>query len=659
MQYTGTNPELAQQMLACLAERRGGRGAAISAAVVMNGEVTAACVDGVRGSDSSPASLTDLFNIGSISKVYCAVAVMKLAELGKVDLDTPVIEYIPRFRMKDERYRQITLRMTLNHSSGMPGTNYHNAIADFWSGEHIMDENYEYWKHARLKADPGYCSVYCNDGFELAAAVVEAVSGRRYIDFLREAVLLPAGLTSTGEAEAAIDDRRMMSCIGQQPEWLTALGAGAIRSDIIDCARFGYLFVDPQHVMAEEYVAEIAGPQGVTFLKQDHMTPDYGFGWDSVHFSSPNISLGDTVLAKGGATSQFLSYLIVSPEYRLSAAISGTFDCRTDNPNLLCELIGIALEATGIKVSGKVQKEVPGKARPIPEEWKEQFSGIYYSGLGVFRVEAGREELRITRFAGGDKWTTLPMLAPMKWDGQRFFSQINSAVFEHHGGNDYLISRLRPERAEFVTLAQKNGSYPPLSRGWRDRIGERYIICNLNAYDAIGTQSPGIRVDSLFDDGVILFVFPPNPLKPMFPFSMGEYNALPAVSADDTATAMFLDAPGDGSRNIYAPETFFDNGREYLRCSGFIYINSKSVTQLESGPVTSDRGGWNPVFRIRQGTSLEFDKPDGVTVYMLNEELAPVYSSSLGQPLPPCCDGYVIFANTRPISFSLEVRDTV
>ena len=68
--------------------------------------------------------LTDdiLYGVGSISKVYTAAAMMLLVEEGKVELDEPVTTYLPDFTMADERYKDITVRMLLNHSSGLMGS---------------------------------------------------------------------------------------------------------------------------------------------------------------------------------------------------------------------------------------------------------------------------------------------------------------------------------------------------------------------------------------------------------------------------------------------------------------------------------------------------------------------------------------------------------
>ncbi|MGL4799784.1 MAG: serine hydrolase domain-containing protein, partial [Cellulosilyticaceae bacterium] len=111
------------------------------------------------------ANTTDtLYGIGSVSKVYTTMAVMQLVEQGKIDLDTPVVTYIPEFEMADARYKDITPRMLLNHSSGIMGTTFKNMLLleddDTYSTSHLLEALKTQW----LKADPGAFSVYCNDG---------------------------------------------------------------------------------------------------------------------------------------------------------------------------------------------------------------------------------------------------------------------------------------------------------------------------------------------------------------------------------------------------------------------------------------------------------------------------------------------------------------
>ena len=67
-----------------------------------------------------------VYCIGSVSKVYVTTAVMQLADKGLVDIDAPVTDYIPDFKMADPRYTRITVRMLMNHTSGIMGTQFGN-----------------------------------------------------------------------------------------------------------------------------------------------------------------------------------------------------------------------------------------------------------------------------------------------------------------------------------------------------------------------------------------------------------------------------------------------------------------------------------------------------------------------------------------------------
>ena len=109
-----------------LLEREHRPGLAI--AVVEGDRVVYARGFGVKrlGQDD-PITTRSLFHMASITKPFVATSLMQLVEKGKVDLDAPVVHYLPYFRMADERYRTITIRQMVTHSSGMPATNSSNA----------------------------------------------------------------------------------------------------------------------------------------------------------------------------------------------------------------------------------------------------------------------------------------------------------------------------------------------------------------------------------------------------------------------------------------------------------------------------------------------------------------------------------------------------
>ena len=146
------------------------------------------------GAKTAPTAET-MFSIGSVSKVFAAVAVMQLVEQGLVDLDEPLVTYVPTFRMADPRYADITVRMLLDHASGIGGT--------IWRGSNTYSPDLGYADEAladlaqqRLKAAPGYMSVYCNDGFTLVEVLVRAVTGLDYADYVDRHVFQPLGMVT-------------------------------------------------------------------------------------------------------------------------------------------------------------------------------------------------------------------------------------------------------------------------------------------------------------------------------------------------------------------------------------------------------------------------------------------------------------------------------
>ncbi|HIE4364374.1 TPA: serine hydrolase domain-containing protein, partial [Clostridioides difficile] len=92
-------------------------------ALIDNGKIEISGNGGVYSKqDNKNLTKDNMYSIASISKMFTTTAVMKLVDDGKVNLDTPVVNYIPEFKMADNRYKEITPRMLLNHSSGLMGS---------------------------------------------------------------------------------------------------------------------------------------------------------------------------------------------------------------------------------------------------------------------------------------------------------------------------------------------------------------------------------------------------------------------------------------------------------------------------------------------------------------------------------------------------------
>ena len=131
--------------------------------------------------------------------------------------------------------------------------------------------------------------------------------------------------------------------------------------------------------------------------------------------------------------------------------------------------------------------------------------------------------------------------------------------------------------------------------------------------------------------------------------------SFPAIPAGEQETDMFLDAPGYGSRDIFAPFIYEEGGVEYLYSCGFIYIDSVYLKPLQTGQVVSKKGEQNRIYNLTAGKKLNFAIPDDVRVIMLNSDLSFYYDSVSKQEFLETCDGYVLFINESPMDFLVEV----
>ncbi|GII95414.1 serine hydrolase domain-containing protein [Sinosporangium siamense] len=160
-------------------------------AVLHNGVVRAFATGSANVELGIPMTTDTLVQIGSTTKVYTALMVMSLVEEGKLDLDEPVLSYIPYFRTPDaEATRSMTLRHLLSMSAGLD-----NGPYDKHGREQIATERY-----IRSIADlplifsPGQGYGYSNLATCVAGEAAVQVTGRTWDDLLRERVLEPAGL---------------------------------------------------------------------------------------------------------------------------------------------------------------------------------------------------------------------------------------------------------------------------------------------------------------------------------------------------------------------------------------------------------------------------------------------------------------------------------
>ena len=165
-----------------------------------NGEIV---YESVTGEDEKGNALTlesPMF-VGSVSKQFCATAIMMLKEQGKLSVDDKLEKYFPEFEVG----KDITLKNLLTMRSGICEFNFADEVNDDSSKQEILDSMKKYVFSNTLEFEPGSKLEYRNTNYILLSEVVEQVSGMSYNDFVRENIFTPLGMSDSGFANEVTD----------------------------------------------------------------------------------------------------------------------------------------------------------------------------------------------------------------------------------------------------------------------------------------------------------------------------------------------------------------------------------------------------------------------------------------------------------------------
>lgn len=168
--------------------------AGFSIGVLKDHKVIYAKAFGVRNLDTKkPVTTRSLFHMASVSKPFVATAVMQLVEKGKLQLEGKLVEYLPYFKIDDERYKDITIGQMLSHTSGLPD------VQDYeWDKPQYDDGAAERYIRSLTKekmiADPGKMFNYSNMAYDILADVIARASGMTFEAYMKKHIFKPLGM---------------------------------------------------------------------------------------------------------------------------------------------------------------------------------------------------------------------------------------------------------------------------------------------------------------------------------------------------------------------------------------------------------------------------------------------------------------------------------
>ena len=586
-------------------------------------------------------------NIGSVSKVYVVAAVMQLSDRGLVDIDAPVTDYIPDFKMADPRYKDITVRMLMNHTSGLMGTEYGGSFLFDEAANDYHDGFLEHLKTQYLKADPGAFNCYCNDGFTLLEILVERLSGMNYTEYVEEYICKPLALDNTGTMWNMDINAQVPIYVNGNTriahECTQLLGAGGIMADASDVCTFGSAFFNGNDLL----LSDVAKKKMAESNRAGDGAENFGLGWDEVG-KKDYANAGVQVLSKGGDTIFQHASLVVAPDEEISVAVLSSGGGSGWNEEMALKLMDIALSEQGINIEHPEEKK-PELMDTVPEELLS-YEGLYADQEKTMLITFPEKKyMLVTSLTANDGFEVQYMytkdgsFVKMNGDvssGKAIPAQPLSGVdFEEKDGQIYITD---PNMGAILYKAAEKSVDEKIQTAWDARNGVSYYLVNLAASDM--TYMIGNNCLTLHTSDA----------------AKGYVNAY--VMQDENHAGYDHIIPGTVSRDLSNLRVEAEDGKEYMCMDeiGYRFISEKNIPawtdEITEVQLNTDEACW---YRLdgTKGISLRLKRPEKAAVYVFDKYKNLRYSSYMagyGDEVPLPEYGMIVFTGVTGESVGVE-----
>lgn len=379
-----------------------------------------------------PLSPDTVFGIGSVTKAFTCVAIMQLQEAGKLNVNDPVVKYLPEFKTPNEEYtKQMTIHHFMTHSAGLPplptlfkslsksiandpkfedegqtegdigtvekaASEEPNASVDTF--EELMEDiaNQEF----TLLGAPGTEFSYSNDSYSLLGAIIARVSGMTYEQYTKEYILDPAGMNnSVFHLEELVDHEDVSSLYNSRKKdgetiifesnnpWdaPSMRAAGFLKSTVNDMLKYAEIYRNNGKVGD----AQILTPESVEAITTPYIECDKGRYYGYGVMVTPDY-FGYKLVEHGGSVKGVAAQLNVLPELGLSGV---SFANLAGVPSTKLLYSAFADHLGKSVTSSYLSYEVVD----VPETELKEYEGDYASGEGSkykVVVEDGKLQLQ-------------------------------------------------------------------------------------------------------------------------------------------------------------------------------------------------------------------------------------------------------------------------
>jgi CubicO group peptidase (beta-lactamase class C family) len=409
------------------------------------------------------------YRAGSISKLFNAMAVMKLVESGKMDIDKPLVTYLPEFNIKSRfgKTDGITPRTIVTHHSGLP--------SDWLDGmfsknpmsytQHVKEIKNEY-----VAYPPNKIFSYSNLAVTLLGHSVQMVSGEKYAKFLEKILLKPLGMKDSN-FDMALEGKNISKAYSQGKETIEypigEVPAGALNTTVTDLSRLA-MMINNEGKIGNERVLKANTLKEMIRVQNENIALDLGQKIGLGYFIDDALLDGESVYFHDGGTIAHRSSFMVSAKSKLGVVVL----CNSDSAN-----------------SSKIAKELLQKAWEVKTTKKledknennfahSDFTGTYASIFGKVDIVKKSDEHYVAQTPNGKfnlKYRQGKYYAKYLLFG---FIPIGDAALDDFG----LVAK--DVNAEHIIVVDKTifGTRvkpQPISKAWQDRLGKYRVLNQL------------------------------------------------------------------------------------------------------------------------------------------------------------------------------------
>jgi len=370
-----------------------------------------------------PLPVDAMFEIGSITKQFTAVAILQLRDEGKLSLDDPITKWFPDF---DTRGNTLTLRRLLDHTSGIKGLTEMPEFGNLSVNPRFpRDSAYALIKRYPFEFKTGDAQIYNNSAFWLLGLVVEKASGGSYEDYVEKKLFAPLGMKRSMYCNSSENVERRAHGYGVQNGMTRRapinvhtwpFSAGSI------CSTAGDLVTWLKSLHGGKVLSPKSYAELITPAKLNDGTPTrYGMG-----IAVGKDPRGLTYIGHGGSIAGFTSYATWYPDAQAA--------------------IVVLMNSNGNIDPGAVAGELAGELLPWKLPEVKQFSGDAAPLLGTYKGPSRGQEMvmEVTQGAQGIEVSVngSPRRSPA-WVEGLTFRQGNSLLIFRQTGNSGPATELR------------------------------------------------------------------------------------------------------------------------------------------------------------------------------------------------------------------------